>query len=231
MTDALDLRLAYAILLCCVALQRVIELWISRRHLRARAEAHARDAASASTPLATAGTRADWWAMIGVHAALIVLPACEVFWFDPQALARAQAPQLARFWIALAAYVAAQLLRAWSIASLGPAWNARAAVDASLGVVARGPYRWIRHPNYLAVLIDFSAVPLAGGAWRSWIVLNALHLPILVRRIRLEERLLARVDGYTSLMSGKGRFLPRLRATSRAHAHDSSKPEAPRAQR
>jgi methyltransferase len=140
--------------------------------------------------------------MIAVHAGLLVLPPAE------SVLLGARAPE-AVLWPAIVVAALAQLLRYWSILSLGRAWNARAVVDPSLGFVERGPYRWIRHPNYLAVILEFSAVPAAFGAWRAWILLNLLHAPILFRRIAREERLLERIPGYAQRMGTKGRFLPR----------------------
>jgi len=81
-------------------------------------------------------------------------------------------PALRSRWCGRRSAVAAlaQGLRYWSILSLGRAWNARAVVDPDLGFVESGPYRWIRHPNYLAVLLEFLAVPIVFGAWRSWIL-------------------------------------------------------------
>jgi methyltransferase len=151
-----------------------------------------------------AGSSADWAAMIAVHVALLALPAGEVAWLGASA-------SDAQFWSCAALYAGAQALRYWSIASLGSAWNARSLVDRRAGCVASGPYRWIRHPNYAAVLVEFSAIPLALGAWRAWIVLNLAHAWILARRIAAEERLLADVPGYAERMHGKPRFIPRLR--------------------
>jgi methyltransferase len=194
------------VLLALLVAQRMGELWLSRRHIeRVRSSAD-----SAGAPR-TAGTRADWWSMIAIHAALVLFPAGEVLWLGARA-------SDAQFGLGLAAYAAAQVLRYWSIASLGECWNARAVVDPRRACVATGPYRWIRHPNYLAVIVEFSAVPLALGAWRSWIVLNLLHAPILARRIRAEERLLAEIPGYAQHMQTKGRFVPRVRAPSSRRA-------------
>ncbi len=184
---------AYATLLALVALQRIVELVITRQRLRALpVDERARSADGTWT----------WRAMVAVHASLVVLPACEVFVFD-----RHPPPWL--FCTALIAFAAAQVLRYWAIASAGTAWNARAVVAPSMQVSDRGPYRFVRHPNYLAVLVEFSAVPLAGGAWISWIVLNALHAPVLAARIRGEERLLATLPEWKERMSAKGRFWPR----------------------
>ena len=140
--------------------------------------------------------------MVALHAALVVLPACETFVLERR-------PPTWLCAIALLAFAAAQVLRYWAIASAGKAWNARAVVAPSMQVSDRGPYRFVRHPNYLAVLIEFSAVPLAGGAWISWLVLNVLHAPVLAARIRGEERLLATLPEWQQRMSAKGRFWPR----------------------
>jgi methyltransferase len=131
-----------------------------------------------------------------------VLPLCEVLFLDRR-------PPAWLFVGAVVAFAVAQGLRYWAIASAGKAWNARAVVAPSMTVSERGPYRWVRHPNYVAVIVEFSAVPLAGGAWIAWIVLNALHAPVLAARIRGEEKLLAALPEWKLRMESKGRFLPR----------------------
>jgi len=209
---------AYAAWLAFVALQRAFELALTRARLRAlgspgrapnaensndetlRADTPSADTRRADTP--SADTPWTWRAMVTLHAALIVLPACEVFLFGSR-------PPAALFVVAIGAFLAAQVLRYWAIHSAGPAWNARAVVAPSMRVSARGPYRFVRHPNYLAVIVEFSAIPLGGGAWISWIVLNLLHAPVLAARIRGEERLLARLPDWNERMSAKGRFWPR----------------------
>lgn len=189
--------LPYGALLAAVALQRIGELVWSRRNL-------GRVAPSARPPADRAST---WSGLVLVHAALVVLPALEFLFF-----ATAASPRAARgaFALGFALFLLAQALRYWTIASLGRAWNVRAVVDPSIPVVTNGPYRWIRHPNYLAVLMEFTAVPLAACAWRSWIVLQLVHTPLLVARIRAEERALRAMSGYREAMEHKGRLLPRL---------------------
>jgi methyltransferase len=76
--------------------------------------------------------------------------------------------------------------------------------------VTTGPYRFIRHPNYVAVILEFAALPMAGGAWLSALVLSALNGLVLWDRIRDEERLLAAVPGYEEALGGRARFLPGL---------------------
>jgi methyltransferase len=179
------------VLVAVLAAERVFELALTRARLRSGRGAPTHGAL-------------EWSALVAVHVALLALPPLEAFALGT----RAPEPVV---WTAVAVALAAQALRYWCILSLGRAWNARAVVDPGLGVVERGPYRWVRHPNYAAVFLEFTAVPLAFGAWRSWILLNALHLPLIARRIRGEEELLRRVPGYSERMEGKGRFLPRRR--------------------
>ncbi|HET6203145.1 MAG TPA: isoprenylcysteine carboxylmethyltransferase family protein [Planctomycetota bacterium] len=184
---------AYAALLGLVALQRIGELLLSRRHV-----------ASAGPSARTAESPAHFRWIAAVHVGLLVLPAVEVG-------IRGRGAPDSVFFAALAVFLAAQALRYSAIRSLGRSWNVRAVVDPALGVVAGGPYRWIRHPNYLAIVLEFLSIPAAGGAWISLLVLNALSAPLLARRIREEEAALARVPGYLEAMGSKGRLVPRLR--------------------
>ena len=99
---------------------------------------------------------------------------------------------------------------------MGRGWNARATVPAALEVVDSGPYRWIRHPNYVAVAAEMAALPLAGSAPICAATLSCANAVILAQRIRAEERLLAQVPGYSARMGQKPRFVPRLPAGQRA---------------
>jgi methyltransferase len=108
----------------------------------------------------------------------------------------------------VAVLAGATALRIWSIRSLGPAWNVRAAVPAGLSPVATGPYAYIRHPNYLAVILEFAAVPMIAGARLSAVVLSALNAVVLYDRIRAEERLLNESSGYRAAFARRARFIP-----------------------
>ncbi len=165
---------------------RLYELTISRRHERARGGTRA---AARTFPV-----------MVAAHVALVGLPLVEV-WRHPDRRPR---------WGWAAVLAGATALRVWSIRTLGEEWNARAAVPADLRPVSAGPYRYIRHPNYVAVILEFLAVPLVEGAWHSAIVLSALNAAVLVDRIRAEERLLDASPAYREAFAGKPRFIPRV---------------------
>ena len=83
-------------------------------------------------------------------------------------------------------------------------------VPDDLRPVSSGPYRFVRHPNYLAVSLEFLALPLAGGAVWSALVLSMVNAGLLFDRIRSEERLLARVPGYEEAFKGRARLIPGL---------------------
>ena len=179
----------YLVLAASLAAQRLWELRISARHESRSAGSRA---AAGAFP-----------AMVGLHAALVSLPPVEV---ALAARRSGRGPRARLPWIA--ALAAAAALRRWSIRSLGDAWNVRALVPADLRPVTGGPYRWVRHPNYLAVTVEFLALPLAAGAWRSAALLSAGNALLLARRVREEEALLAAVPGYREAFGGRARFIP-----------------------
>lgn len=94
-------------------------------------------------------------------------------------------------WLPLAGFAALQLMRLWTIASLGPFWTTRIITVDGLPLVRRGPYRLIRHPNYLIVAIEIPLVPWLLGLPVVAVVFGALNLALLAWRIRVEETGLA----------------------------------------
>ena len=86
--------------------------------------------------------------------------------------------------------VAAQALRVWAIVSLGRFWNTRVIVLPGSKPIAKGPYRWIRHPNYLVVVVEILAVPVLCGAYLTALCFSISNGFVLWKRIRDEERAL-----------------------------------------
>ena len=134
-------------LVAAVAAERVVELWLARRHA---AWARARGGIEHG--------RGHYPVMVALHVAWLV--GCVV---EPVLAARAvDAPRLAVGGVVVAA---AQALRWWAILTLGPRWTTRVIVVPGLPLVAGGPFRFLRHPNYLAVAVEVAALPLAVSAW------------------------------------------------------------------
>ena len=94
-------------------------------------------------------------------------------------------------WPLLAVYAVLQLGRVWILASLGRRWTTRIIVLPGAPLVRRGPYRFVRHPNYLIVAAEIAVLPLAFGAVAIAIVFSLANLALVARRIAIEERALA----------------------------------------
>ena len=110
--------------------------------------------------------------------------------------AYARGPDLGERWYSwLGLFMAAQGLRYWAIASLGRFWNTRILIVPGESRVRRGPYRWLAHPNYLAVAVELAAVPLIFGAWITALGVSILNgVLLLAVRIPTEKAALRWMD-------------------------------------
>ena len=93
------------------------------------------------------------------------------------------------FW--LAAYGALQVARTWVMISLGRFWTTRIITLPAKPMVRRGPYRYLRHPNYAVVAGEIAVLPLVFGYWQIAIVFSLLNAYALYERIRVEDEALA----------------------------------------
>jgi methyltransferase len=100
----------------------------------------------------------------------------------------------------------AQGLRWWAVATLGHRWSTRVIVVPGERPVTAGPYRWLRHPNYLAVILEMACLPLAWGMWRPALFFTVGNALILWVRITDEERALG--PEWQKAFDRKGRFVP-----------------------
>lgn len=167
--------ISYGLLVTAVAAERVAELVVARRNER--------------WSTACGGTmtgQGHYPVMVALHTGLLVACPLEVWLAD-----RPFVPALA--WPMLIVLAASQALRWWCIHALGPRWNTRVIVVPGLPLVTRGPYRWrwLRHPNYVAVVAEGVALPLVHTAWVTGAVFTVLNAALLTVRIRCENRALA----------------------------------------
>ena len=162
-------QLLTASLLLLATLQRLIELVIANRNTRALLAEGAYEVGRGHYP-----------AIVFLHSVwLAVLWAFLLF-------------GLTRFvpWAAVA-YLAVQGLRLWALLSLGRYWTARIIVVPDAPLVRRGPYRFMRHPNYLVVALEIALLPLALGSWPLAVGFSIVNAILLAWRIRAEEAALA----------------------------------------
>jgi methyltransferase len=186
------MTIAYLVLLALVGLGRLLELRISRRNqenlekqgVRKIPEPHFR------------------W-MVFTHVTVLAGAVAEVL-----LLHRPLIPSLAISMSAL--FVFANMLRWWVIRTLAGHWNVEVMASSRVGVVTSGPYRWIRHPNYVAVVIELFSLPMIHTAWITALAGTLADLEILRRRLRVEEGVLLADPVYRAAMGDKPRFLPRL---------------------
>ena len=155
-----------------VAVQRLLELRLSRRHersLRARG--------------AVERGRGHYPWMVGVHVLWLISTLVEGL---------LRGPSIPSWWpVPLALFLLAQLLRYWVILSLGEYWSTRVLVVPGTTLVRRGPYRYLRHPNYVVVAVEIATFPLIFGAWVTALIFSILNAALLFVRIRTENRALA----------------------------------------
>ncbi|MEN1969394.1 isoprenylcysteine carboxylmethyltransferase family protein [Lentibacillus sp. N15] len=91
-----------------------------------------------------------------------------------------------------AVFIATQIGRVWCIHTLGKFWNTKIIVLPRVALIKKGPYKYMKHPNYLIVLIELFVIPLLLGAYFSAILFPMLHLGLLRLRIPREERALTK---------------------------------------
>lgn len=167
----------YTVLVLATGAERIAELVVSSRNAR--------------WSFARGGVeygRRHFPPMVALHTGLLLACLAEVWLLDRPFL-----PWLG--WPMLALVLASQGLRWWCIATLGPRWNTRVIVVPGLPLVARGPYRWLHHPNYVAVVVEGFALPLVHSAWITAVAFTVLNAVLLLAyRIPCENRALTTAE-------------------------------------
>jgi methyltransferase len=163
----------YLLLIGAVAVERLAEVVVAERHRSVSRERGGVEFGAGHYP-----------AMVTLHTAL--LAGCLL---EPVLLHRPFIPALG--WPMLLIAVAAQALRWWCITTLGYQWNTRVIVIPGAERVTGGPYRFLPHPNYVAVIAEGIALPLVHTAWITALVFTILNAVLLTTRIHVENRALA----------------------------------------
>jgi methyltransferase len=183
-------QVLYLCFLGLLAIERGAELVISRANARA-AFAHG----------AYEVGHTHYRAMAALHTSFFLACAAEVLWL------KRPFPGVLGF-VALGFALVAQGLRYAAVLALGQRWNVRIIVWPGKPPVTRGPYRWVRHPNYVAVVIEIACVPLVHGAFVTAAVFSVCNALVLAVRIAEEERALG--TSYAEAFRDRPRLIPRL---------------------
>lgn len=166
----------YLLLLSAVGVERLAELVLAQRNLAWSRARGGIEVGGGHYPV-----------MVVLHLALLVGCVVEVVVMN-----RPFIPVLG--WTMLALVVAAQGLRWWCITTLGRQWNTRVVVIPGAARIDGGPYRWISHPNYVAVAIEGLALPLVHTAWVTALAFTTLNAALLSTRVSVENTALARLS-------------------------------------
>lgn len=186
----IETRWLFVALLALVVLERVVELVVTKRHVRRLRERGG----------VVVGER-HYAVMVAMHTAFLVAAPLEIFLLD-----RPFHPLLAA--VAISVVVLTMSLRYWAIASLGDRWTAQVVVVPGEPPKVGGPYRYLRHPNYLAVVFEIAALPLVHTAWATALLFSIANAFVLRTRIRVEEAALAEHSDYLEHLGHRPRFLP-----------------------
>jgi methyltransferase len=186
----LDSRGHYNLLIGLVAAGRLVELRVAARNLR---DLLGRGGVEA------APEHYRW--MVLLHGTFLAACPLEVWLRD-----RPFVPGLGFPMLLLVILAAA--LRWWVISTLAGRWTTRIVCLPGVAPVTGGPYRFLRHPNYLAVIVEMFALPLIHSAWVTAIVFSGLNAAMLRVRIRAEEEALSRLSGYGEAFAGRPRLVP-----------------------
>lgn len=167
----------FILLLVLVAIERIVELIVSKRNLEWSKENGGVEFSFGHYPF-----------MVFLHTSLLIGSLVEVLISKPKFI-----PALA--WSMLALALASQILRWWCVATLGKRWNTRIVLIPNLPRITAGPYKYLNHPNYVAVVIEGFVLPMVGFAWITATIFTLLNAPLLYVRIRAENQALATLPG------------------------------------
>lgn len=164
---------AFVVVVALVTIERLVELVVSKRN--------------AAWSFARGGVETGqrhFPVMVALHTAFLVGLLVEAYVRRPEV-----PPALA--WSMLVLVLAGQALRGWCIATLGRRWNTRVIVVPGLPPVRSGPYRFVAHPNYVAVVVEGVALPLLHGCWITAVVFTVLNAALLRVRLQVENAAIA----------------------------------------
>lgn len=175
-----------------VLLQRGLELVLAKRNERKLKSQGAYEVGKRHYPL-----------IVCCHVLFFITLFIEVTYFKPA---------LSMWWFGpFALFLLAQVLRVWAISSLGTFWNTKILILPGAKPVEKGPYKFLRHPNYVIVMLEILMIPLIFKAYFTAVMFTFLNMIVLTIRISTEEKALREATNYEEVFQAKERFIPKLR--------------------
>ncbi|OCA90868.1 hypothetical protein A8F94_03070 [Bacillus sp. FJAT-27225] len=181
----------FLVVIGIVIAQRLLELTVARRNEKWMKEKGAIEFGQGHYP----------W-MVMMHSAFFLSLIAEVLVFKRE---------LSPLWpLFLVVFLLAQAGRIWALTSLGRYWNTKIIVLPGADVVQKGPYRFIRHPNYVIVALELLTLPLIFQAYYTAFVFSALNFMMMLVRIPAEEEALRKLTEYEQAKGDMSRFVPKM---------------------
>ena len=166
---------AFSIFLIFIILQRIAELLLARRNekiLKAQG--------------AIEYDKNGYRVIAAMHVVFFISLICEKVFFQRT---------LNTYWIVFVVlFVGAQVLRYWAIKTLGVYWNTKILVLPNHRLVNTGPYKYLRHPNYIAVIVEIAVIPLIFSCYLTACIFSVINFILLRRRIKIEENALRKTS-------------------------------------
>ncbi|MDQ0208463.1 isoprenylcysteine carboxyl methyltransferase family protein [Alkalicoccobacillus murimartini] len=177
------------VFIAVVIVQRLAEVGVARSNERWMKDQGAFEAGASHYPV-----------MVAMHCCFFVSLLVEVTWIKTSSWT---------LWsvVPLAIFLVAQMIRVWALVSLGKFWNTKIIVLPGAEPVKRGPYRWIRHPNYVVVIAEVLLLPLIFQAYFTAVVFSLLNAAMLMVRIKAEEEALDQGGKYSEKFEQVSRFV------------------------
>ena len=189
-------QIIFTVIVVAVILQRLWELRISKHHM-AMLLAQGGQVQSENLLSWVKILQVSWW----------IAMLAEVWWLD-----RPFIPALAA--IAFLLVIVGQILRYSSMQALGERWTLPIVTLPDQSAVSKGIYRYLRHPNWLGVILEIAALPLFHSAYWTALGFAIANALIMHQRIQTEEKALSASSNYTQIFANTPRLIPRLRLTA-----------------
>ncbi len=181
----------YVLFIIGIALSRLYEVRLSKKHLQmAQSQENVHSIPEIIYPL-----------MVAFHSCWLLSCLVEVYWLNRPFFSALGIPMLFLWLLAFSG-------RLWMLWTMKASWNVRIVYNPQQDIVTSGPYRYLRHPNYVIVAIEIFCIPMIHTAYLTALIGTGLNALLIWQRLKTEEAYLASLPGYSQKMGHLPRFIP-----------------------